>query len=285
MKHRAASFGLSAFAIVLFYSSAQAQQASTTVEALIEAQAAAIGRATPLSTAEIQAFQALSDDERSVVIKYVGISRMTAGGVMQEFLPIYRDAKRQKAALDVKWALHYLSKADPTDPNFNEGLVRLFQQFPAAKDSPEVIRTVNLLRGLAAGKNGDKSAPEPLPVPPDKPRAEITAQLVNAQMVKQRWITELMPGGKLRQTLPAGLHPNEARNAISRGAYDLDAEAAALDWNGKIYSRNGLSGEAQKCLTELQIIQQRIQIRETQNQTEELRAISNALRNGIIIWR
>lgn len=61
----------------------------------------------------------------------------------------YEKNRREKDSYDQDWALHFLTQADPSKENFNEGLNRMFQQFPGAAKSPEVARMVELKRGLA----------------------------------------------------------------------------------------------------------------------------------------
>ncbi len=271
---------------LVFSISALQAQSSITVDDLRKAQAAAIGAATALTPREISAFEQLSNDEKEFVINQVGVTRMTAKGVMYYNLPQYRDAKLQKATSDEQMALYYLKKANPADPNFNEGLVKLFQLYPAAKDSVEVIKTVNLMRSLSPGasSSSDKTAPPPLPLP-ETPSETVLAQMVDAQTVKEYWLAQLMPGGIMRKSLPAGVQPNQVRNAINQGIYDLEAQAAALNWDRQILSKNGYTDLAEKCSTELLLIQQKIQTRELLKQTDQLRIISDQLRNGVFNFR
>ena len=107
----------------------------------------------------------------------------------------------------------------------------------------------------------------------------VEQQLTTADAVKKYWYQELMPGGSLRLKL-RGMYPNVARNLIQDGRFDLDAEAAALSWNSKVYEKNGYKEDAQLTLIKLQTVLQRIQIRKLDQQNEELRAIRDSLSSG-----
>lgn len=52
----------------------------------------------------------------------------------------------QRRRSDAAWAMHYLNKADPTSPDFSEGVTRMFQQFPGAAQDKNVINQVALIK-------------------------------------------------------------------------------------------------------------------------------------------
>ena len=78
-----------------------------------------------------------------------GVPLEEARGLQVMRQRLHEAADRQKSSYDEGWATHFLSHADPTSSGFSDGLVRLFEQFPRARKSPQVMQQVQFMQKLA----------------------------------------------------------------------------------------------------------------------------------------